>query len=311
MSNQTPKGFTPASSPSEELVSVQAIPLEKFKFDEIELENVGNTLPIGLFVDGEWLNTFSLHPYKTGHDRILGQLLKANRNKLVPVIGNFFPRVVAEIGGYPIDTLAEKMGTSPNRVFEGMVLGDILSLILAIRLQAQGWEIAMTGVCPNCNTKNEDNPDTGCHDLRTTKVKLLRNLNQKPIVEVVLKNGIDIGEEEPIKRVLMQPLKLHQAEKIAKSNSTPEDLTMLYSMISAIPDVESYRNVRGQVFCDELYDELTKDDLSILRKALRSLQPGPNMEIEMACRACGYEWQEGLQWGRLREFLYLAADSAE
>jgi len=292
--------------------SADFIPLEDLKFEEAEISQLGTQLPVGLYLEGEHLNDCVLRPYKTGHDRILGQYLKMNRQNLIKVLSLFLPEVVSSIGGYTLNQLAEKMAVSPGRIFEGMVLGDVLSIVLRLRMQAQGDDIAISAVCPNCGTKNEDGPERGYHQVGTTMVKYLPSLSRRLIVGVQLKDGLKIGPDL-VKLILMKPLRLFQAGKIGKSNvSTPEDIAMLYEMICGLPESEYYRNTRGSMlFGPELYDELSAEDLRILRNAIKKLQPGPEMTIDMECFMCGHEWQEGLSWGRIREFLYYSDTAAE
>lgn len=267
-------------------------------------------LPVGQFYEGERLDRFTLHPYTTRFDRLLGQMLKNSRNRLIPVLAQFVPQIVNGIGGFEVKDLAQKFSKSPNRLIEDFFLGDVLTILLCARHEAQGTDVAIAATCPNCGTKNDDDPKKGrpYHDLSTVKVRSFKNLTSKLIVEVPLVDGITVGSER-ITRIYMQPLRLYQAEKIANADTAPEDVSMLYSMVVGVPEVEAYRNVRGNVFGDELYDRLTRNDLKIIRKALRILQPGPDMSIDMICYRCGNEWQEGIAWGRVRDFLYVAPET--
>jgi len=313
--NALATGFTTEEPDTTDIVGIEeeSVRLEEIKFQEVELLNLEGNLPIGLFLDGERLNKVTLHPYSTKHDRILGQLLKGTRNRLIPALAQFLPQVIKEIGGYPFTDIAKKMSSSPTRVIENMFLGDVLTIVLMVRQEAQGADIAMAATCPNCGTKNEDNPEKGrpYHNLESVIVKTLPNLNKKLVVEVTLEDGLDIFEDH-ITKILMQPLKLYHAEKIAKTDSgEPEDISMIYAMVVGIPESEAFRNAKGTVFNDDLYDQLSRNDLKIVRRALKVLQPGPAMSIEMDCYNCGHEWEETLGWGRLREFLYIAPDSPE
>lgn len=290
----------------------EAISLDSLKFKNYTLEELGKTLPVGIFHKGERLREFTLNPYVTRYDRVLGQLLKGTRNKLVQVLGNFLPEIIHDIGGYNVQELASSQSLSGPRFIQNMALGDILTILLNARKEAQGDDIAISSVCPNCGTKNDDNPDKGrpYHDISTIDIASVENnfSSKKLIVEVELHDGLTIFEEK-IKKIQMQPLRLYHAESIAKAEGVPEDMSMLYAMVCAIPESEAYSNVRGQVFSDELYDKLTMKDLAILRKAMKVIQPGPKMQIEMECYNCGHEWEEMVSWGNLRQFLYVPADS--
>jgi hypothetical protein len=288
------------------------IPIEELKFEEAEIAELGSQLPVGLYFEGEHLNDCILKPYKTEYDRKLGQYLKMNqRAGLIKVLGLFLPHVVESIGGYTLAQLSQKMAISESRIFEGMFLGDVLSIVMRLRMQAQGEDIAISATCPNCGTKNNDGPERGYHQLTTTTVKYINKLSQKLVVGVRLQDGIQIGPDL-VKLILMKPLVLHQAGKIGKDDrATPEDVSMMYEMICGLPESEYYRSARGSnIFSDEHYDVLTAKDLKILRDAIKKLQPGPEMVIDMECYACGHEWQEGIAWGRVREFLYYSDTAA-
>jgi hypothetical protein len=108
----------------------------------------------------------------------------------------------------------------------------------------------------------------------------------------------------------MQPLRLFQVDKLSASGSgTPVDIALMYNMITGLPESDALKHTRGQVFSDALYDELTKNDLATLRKAVEKIQPGPDMNAEMACINCGHEWKSPVPWGNLRQFLFVAPES--
>ena len=309
-----PAGFDPASETAEAEATPTTLSVDDIKIEKIEARDLGCKLPVGIFTnDGEHLTEYVLAPYRTKYDRILGQLLQAPKAKITQVLGQFLPQYIQTIGGFTLSELSTKMnGMSPSRIIENMPMGDALSIVVQIRLQAQGEDIAMSAQCPQCGVQNDDDPTKGrpYHDLGSTEVVCFCDLHTKPLIEVVLKDGIErMGEV--IKRVHMQPLKLYALEKIATPGSgTPVDIALLYNMITALPDSELYRNVRGQVFSDELYDELTKDDLAALRKAVEKIQPGPDMNADMVCFSCGNEFTSPIAWGNLRSFLFVSPEAA-
>ena len=312
-SSSASSGFAQNSEPDADgSASVsQAQPLCDLKFERIEACELGCTLPVGLFTpDGEHLKDFELDVYRTKYDRILGTLLQAPKAKITSVLGQFLPQYIKTIGGYTFPELSQKFsGISAAKIIENMALGDALAIVVQIRLASQGVDIAMSAQCTNCGAQNDDDPMKGrpYHDLSSTEVVCFTELSQKPLIDVVLKDGIErMGET--IKHIYMQPLRLFQLEKIATPGSgTPVDIALLYGMISAIPDVEAYQNVRGQVFSDELYDDLSQADLEILREAVEKIQPGPDMNAEMTCASCGTDFKSQIPWVNLRSFLFTSA----
>jgi hypothetical protein len=292
--------------------AVVTIALEAFKVEKYEVQDLGNKLPIGVFhpETGERLQEFTLHPYKTKYDRQLGALLNAPKVKLGTVLGNFLPVMLKSIGGYELEDLARATNLSPQKLVEGMYLADVLTIVLGIRLEAQGPLIGMTAQCPQCGEKNEDNPDKGIpyHDLSSVEVSVVEDLNAKPMVEVTLQDGLEIFGEM-VTTVVMRPLRLFQIDEIAKPGSgNPVDINLLYAMVCALPQATHMGTIpeqlkrRGGIFGDDLYDELTMGDLKRLRKALDVIQPGPDMNTDMLCRRCGHEWAASLPWAWYRDY---------
>lgn len=298
-----------------------AIPIDQLKFSKVELRTLippesDYTLPVGMFLDGERLHRFTLHEYTGEMELAIGRLIRSSPGKLVKILKEFLPMVIKDIGGYPLKDLAARTGAgSAPRLIEGMFLGDVLMMVLAIRHHYQGTDIAITAKCPQCGTKNEDSPAKGrpYHDLGTVEVTIVEHLKQKLVAEVTLEDGIKVFDQI-CKKLHLQPLRFFEIEKLAKpDNFDPEDFTMVYTMVRGIPESEEYREVRGQVIDQEMYVELlgSKADKRIMQRALRKLQPGPDMAIALDCFRCQNEWQEALSWGDLRGFLYFIADPTE
>lgn len=292
-------------------VDTTAIAIDALEFEEVPLVQLDNTLPIGIFLEGERLTSFTLKPYKTKFDRILGEILGRPKVTILSALQQFLPMMVETIGGIPLGDLAAKLSTSPARLVSGMYLGDALSIVLSIRMAAQGPHIKMSATCPACGTDNEDKgtPAEPFHDLSYLPIKKVVLLSSDPVVEVRLKDGLEVGKEK-LFRVLMQPLKLYQFEAIAKPGAGAMDILMLYEMVAGLPESEYYGKAKGRVFSDDLYDELTMTDQQILVKAIERLQITPKMEAQMECIGCGHKWDAALPWGNLRRFLFVPPESA-
>jgi len=289
-----------------------AIPLSSLKITLVPLDQLGTVLPIGVFLEGEQLNSFKLKPYKTKHDRVLGEILSRPKVNLADALQDFLPQVLDEIGGIPVADLASKLSLSVSRLCSGLYLGDVLTILLAIRQAAQGNKIKMSANCPACGTFNEDKGTISSpfHDIAGLEIKVVEGLGQKPVFEVLLQDGLQVGSET-IRSIHMEPLRLHQFQSLVKPGASEAyDIAMLYAMVTAIPESELYRNARGKIFSDELYDELTMKDLEILRDAVDKLQLTPDLQAEMTCRDCRNAWDAALPWGQLRQFLFVAPKPA-
>lgn len=315
------KGFSGSTAPAEggvtwETLPDNVIPIDDLKVDEILFRDLnddnGFRLPHGLFVDGEKFDRFTLEPYKAKYDRQLAAIIKnIGRKGFSGIVGNFFPQIVSTIGGMNPRLLAQKTGDGDaNRLFNRLTFGDIVTILYQIRVNSQeSYDIALTDTCPNCGTKNEDSKETGFHDIGQVKVKLVRDLKQDLQVAVKLSKGIDPGFGAVADIVYMKPIKLHQMQRIADTKRA-EDIEMLYQMVSALPQIPEYNARPGDVFGDELYDELGIRDQEILTDAIGKLQLGPEMTIGNTCYACGHEWDVALGMGRLREFLFRPPSAA-
>lgn len=315
-----------AIAPEDNSSTLHAIPLADLKIEEIELHDLGNILPVGIICGDECLKDFTLNPYNADYELMLGRLVESNTDREgnlkdpVKVIKEFLPYVINTIGGQLLKDLAKAMSTSAPRLIEGMYWGDVTTLFLALRLQAQGFEIAMAAKCPKCGTLAEDNPQKGrsYHDLSSVKIKVIRDLKQKPLIEVPMPESFKLFEDD-ITRLWLEPLKLYQFDRLLKSTSgNPKDLDQIYQMVVGIPDSGVYRNVRGQVFDEGIYRALctsstgrVSPNKNALYKAVNKIQPGPAMWIDMDCvnPMCKNVWEQPLPWLSFREFLYFSADS--
>lgn len=289
-----------------------ATKLDELKFRDVELKDFLGEFVIGVNLGGEQLKSFTLLPPTVRSDRELGLLLKRSGFKIGPVMNSYLPRIIDTIGGYPIQTLASELKASPTQLIQNMAMGDLMLLILNARINARGGlgeptsgDIQMAVKCPQCGKLNKDTAES-CHDLKTINVKVPPHFQDKFIVEVTLEDGFKVGKDL-IKRVYMEPLKLHHVTKLGEDEKNPDDVTALISLITEIPDSEDKKKVRGTKFFEEDYDNLSMKDLRIMRKAMRSLVPGipgPEIKLEMACINCRNEWEANPQWADLRSFLY-------
>ena len=316
-------GFAAVTTDEETpVVTESTIPLNDLKFDDVELCDLGNKLPVGIYLKEERLTDFILKPFSGTDEVDLGKMVEANSDRdgnlkePATVLKGFLPKVIESIGGYSIPDLAKQLQTSPQRLFEDMYLADSITLILSIRLQAQGWEIAMSGKCPECGTIATDNPDKGrlYHDLSSLEVRLIPSrFSQKPIIELTLPEPW-LLYEDTITKLWLEPMKLRQLDKLLKSNSgNPKDMDQVFEMVVGIPESTDYANKKGRLFDPALYADFctgTNGKISpnkqALYDAIAKIVPGPKMEAEMDCgnSRCRNHWTQYIPWISFREFLY-------
>ncbi len=299
-----------AESSTSDATASEAIPFEQLQIKDFQLQDIPRKLPVGFFVNGERLQHFELKPYTTEHDLLLGR--RSNEDTHL-TLKRFLPTIVQSIGGYSVPDLAKELSTTQELLFERANFGDALAIVLNIRLETVGTDVALTDQCPRCNTKNEDNTEKGFHDLGQVDISVAMGLNQPLVVAVTLQDGFSVFDQQ-VKTVLFKPFRLFQMahKDLRTAGEDRAEVLMMYQMICGMPEVPEYEGVHTNLFDDGTYRQLTLRDRDILLKAARSLiKLGPRLIMETTCEACRWEWKTLLPWRFLRGFLSEPADSAE
>lgn len=289
-------------------VSTDTISSEELKVQTFELQDLGRRLPLGFFADGSRLDYFELHPYTTQHDLILAQ--RTNEDFHIK-LGRFLPQIVKSIGGIEITELAKSLSTKPEKLFQRAYLADVFAIVLNVRLETVGADIAIADQCRRCGAEYKDSEESGYHDLGQCEIGVALNLMQPPIVEVVLPDGFkDAGRT--VKTIHLQPLRAYQTKE---TKGTPEDkieIVMMQKMVCGLPDLEEYQGVTSNLFNDDFYRKLSLKDRDILMKVARRLiKLGPQMVVEMVCEACRFKQSSSLPWYALRQFCSESANASE
>jgi len=276
-----------------------ALSLIKSQVERVQLDQLGQSLPIGLWLpNGKRLTEYTLHSYTGGMDLTLGHLEdnnKTHKRRLNRIYSEFLAEVVKSIGGYELPQLCQMLDVNTFHLFEQMYLPDILSLLLNVRLVSYGSRIDINGMCP-CPEQRILRAGQGLqasHDLRSVIVKKLPDsFKELPHFDVLLSNGIT---------VTLEPPRFYQADDL-KQDDSPTFLKLLF-LCSQITD--------------EIFDPLNLDDVCLLKKAAEWLELfGPDRDIEMDCQhpKCplggGIEWTSRLVIGETYEDFYASLLSA-
>jgi hypothetical protein len=279
------------------------IALSRDIFQDIELGELGQTLPFGLVVDGRLLKEYTLLTYVGEHDLKLGSLEDASKEgptRINRIYSKLLALMVETIGNYEIKEICHRLNDiSPVQLFEQMYLADALSMVLNLRLVSYGSEVGINSYCP-CPQQHlikADDPGQSHHLLESIIIRKLSDncLNAFPLT-VELADGIEI-DGQLIKIIEFEPPRFGHIPQL-KDKALPRDIKLLY-LCSVKPK-----------FCDELYDQLSMDDIDILREATKLLERfGPNRDIEMDCQwsKCPYgsmEWKSRLVLGENYEDFY-------
>ena len=298
---------------TEEQVSttdITTLDYNSFNIKQVELQNYRNTLPHGLFVNGQRLQKFTLKDYDPEQDLKLATLYSNQKSDIKQVFGNFLPTIIETIGGRTLKEIAPEINSTPQQIIERLSLGDALTIILNARLQNVGELIEMEDQCPNCRTKNKDEPSQGrpYHSISEVMIGTIPVITDKLVVKIQLEQPFQVGEDL-CDVVHMRPIKLYEMQKIQKSSQSARgkiDITLLQNQICGIPQATALQNITGQIFDDDLYRQIKslKDRGTLLKVSEKLQEIGPNMNLPMSCYNCQYEWDSALPWGNLRNFLF-------
>lgn len=286
--------------------SHEAYRVEQLDIREMQVQHFRNKLPIGIFMGGQRLQNLEFNPYTTSHDILLSK--KSNEDIHV-TLGRFFPEIIKSIGGIPVKDIAKELSTTPKAMFERMNLADALAVVLNIRLETVGSDIAMQDRCPQCGTHNKDSEDVGFHQINEVDMNVLMNAENDVIVDVPIEDGFELfGDHVDI--IQFRPFKLYQSKELKGTPDKKMDLTMMMKMISGMPQVQAYEGIYSNLMTDEVYTLLSIRDRNILMKAAKKLiNIGPSMSMKMECESCSYEWTSFLPWQLIRQFCSESADS--
>ncbi len=298
-------GFAPETPSAPQ---VTGIAIEDAVLTTVPFSELGETLPTGVFHEGQRLHSYTLAPFTGDLEVMLEELFQSKKqgaDKVYSTLRQFLPTAIRDIGGISL----HKLDSDPRRLIDRMDLGDVFSMVLGLRCAYHGkGDIAISGQCPNCNTRNADQGDYNqpYHDLGTVDVKCYQHLPQEPLFDIVLEDGFTVTGEH-ITKVRMRPLKFYQLKTMGDPNSGKfPNLNMISAMMHSFPESQSYQSPKGDFFDKKLYSRLINSprDKKAVFDAMEKLQPGPVMQIDMDCINCSYQWKEGIPWGQLPSFLY-------
>ncbi|NJR41175.1 MAG: hypothetical protein HC781_22960, partial [Leptolyngbyaceae cyanobacterium CSU_1_4] len=308
---------------SEELINVSdekpTTPFSDISTEMVLLKAFPNQLPIGWFTpEGEKLTTYSLKEY-TGEDELfLSGLTTRFRDKVTDILPHFLARMVDTIGENSARDVAQQSSVKLPTLFENFYLADALTILLQIRLQNFGKEIQIQGQCPACQTVNKDR-EGEFSDLSSTEIELAVGMNC-PHVEVTLPTGAKVFDDT-VKRVILRPLRMYDMKRLAKQDDKRAKLRLNHELLMhtvvGIPESEAYgksqnsdRTGISELGVESLFKVLNAKDRDYLLKAVGKLGSfGPGMQMDMNCRACGYEYKAEVPWRDVPSFLSFADSS--
>lgn len=283
---------------------------------EVELQELGHTLPIGVWLEGERQTNVTLRELTGDDEAVLRRHQKnASGEKAINYIAEFLSRAVTHIGDHTLAEVAVSLGHSSGgkadvkRFLKGMYLGDVLTLAAIVKVETSGSAVAMAGDCPKCGHTNADDPNNvrHMHNIDGLTIKTWTD-NQPPVLRYQLPRPHAQGESDPIEFLQMHPLKYHHLAQVTGVDAKDTvDWEMLYRVVKKI-EHPAYENMRGQVMDVTLLKSMHNINRQMLVRQVNVLDLMPIMEGDMVCERCTNEWKAPIPWPDLATFLFSIAD---
>lgn len=297
------------------LVSSQSI--ADLRTDTITLEDLGYSLPIGVFCkNGSVIREYELNEYTGDREIELSRLSNKKKRKTTEILPLFLQGIIKSVGGVPLKEFCKEEDLSLEAFTGNLFLADALAMLLRLRVDSYGNGIRLVGNCTNCNTKNVDS-ESEPSDLSSVEIKLSKA--KSPIFELQLDKGATFGKgtdsEETIKTIQLRPLRLREFSKINSQKSedgTPVGLDYRLAFITIVGTAQesrwgtegNYNGVMAQSAVEDLFKALpAKDRASVLRAVNKLSGIGPLMRSGMTCKNCGTDFDVDVPWQDLSGFL--------
>ena len=287
------------------------------KTDTITLEDLGHSLPIGIFrKDGSVVRDYELNEYTGDREIELSKLSNRKKRKTTEILPLFLQGIIKLVGTTPLKEYCKEEDLSLEAFTGNLFLADALAMLLRLRVDSYGNEIRLVGNCPACNTKNVDS-ELEPSDLSSVEIKLSKA--KSPIFELNLETGATFGKgtefEETIKTIQLRPLRLREFSKINSQKSDDGvqaglDYRLAFITIVGTPQESrwgsegSYNGVMAQSAIEDLFKILpAKDRAAVLRAVNKLSGIGPLMRSGMTCKNCGTDFDVDVPWQDLSGFL--------
>lgn len=318
-------------------LDARATPIEDLTYHTFKIEEYNEDelpeLPWGFHTPGlggheeETFKKYTVNPEVNGgkYDLFIAGLDPQNGqnvSKIVPTITQFlgggthqntvYKGAIATVGDLPLKELSGRYSSSavknPNtaKLFETAWMADIATMMIGVRLATKnGRDVAVDQECPQ-GRDCQLGPKTKCRtmiSLNDLEIKYAK-FKSEPLFKVTLEDGFSDGESW-VKHVFISPLKFKQINEFFGGAKIPDFETMK-AAITAIPESTVYGKKRGTIFCKELYEAMTIDDIDLVREAITAIDAGPKLilDVECACGQMNFPYQLPL-FRNPRIFLYM------
>lgn len=258
------------------------------KFKLIPLREIGQNLPIGILVDGQYVKDFGVRPFRLREEKAIGQF-RAHAKGLTSgrLVAEVLGTMCPHIGPHNFDEM--KPGEKLLAIAQ-MAMMDVLYVYLFIRIHALGGGIPLMVTCPNCRHNYPIDADLNDLDARVLEDPSVTDLS----FEYELRDGLEIrgkvGRVLTIDNLLWGAMDTPEFEGEKGLNPANRDAALLKAGV---------RKVDGEpvVLFDQHLDELSLFDKTGLMDAMTEAMLGPVLAVEVACPKCTFEALQPIDWG--------------
>lgn len=270
---------------------------EKAGIEVVELEKLGNSLPIGVIQGGKINRGFSLKPLKGAEEREIGRWKGENEGAPVTKIVSKVLTVLLEtLGGESFDGgvgMGEVEEEKALQKIGRLYAPDVWYMYTIARYNEFGSEYAIPYECPNPTCKLFGKEVKIASDIGKMDVHVINDLKLLS-TKVQLRRGFKYKNEGVKKVVTVSPLLW--ASMVAQEFTScigNENLFKLYHIQKCITGIEGVQI--PVMLTENEVDDLSKVDIETIYNVINDVNIGPVMQADGECK-CGFKFKVPLNW---------------
>jgi len=249
----------------------------------------GPSLPIGVLdQSGQYRRDVALRPWTMKQEKALGALLGDEFN-LVQYIEAAIGRMCTQLGPHGLETMEPEKQTV---VLSQMWMADVFFTYLLIRVHSLGNLLPLKLVCPHCGAHFDHTVD-----LNTVEIRSVERV-EDAYWEYEVRRPFEIRGKKA-EKLLMGPPRWSSLVQMPGSPRNFGDLKEGIAL-GSIREVMGHGHGQMVLVADEL-DEMEKEDIEVLTRAIDEHSIGPDMSIEGVCKSCRKDYVVPIEWGN-RDF---------
>lgn len=248
------------------------------------LRELGDRLPLGIpTVDGLFSKEIVSVPWKTKHERAIGNLKKDGQNiaQHASIIISQLYRKIGETE-WDEDTLHAKKLLTIGQLY----MPDVLYMFVLLRSKVISDTLKMNLKCPGCRYAF-----TFAADLGSVEVATLDHVQDMDWTYSLL-DPIKI-RNKTVTQFRMNPPKWFQLESVVASGGTEEKAKILFTK-ACVVGLNSEPEL-AQLMDSEV-DEISKRDLERMQEEINADYLGPKMVLDGNCPACDATFAAPINW---------------